>query len=171
MRSRPIPEAPTKQEYKAGFIPIMKRTPAYLKLALLLAKEPSIPLIHRSGLYATVVYIVSPAHLVVSAIPVLGQIDVIGMLFLSIRQALNHCPQETMERLCARVRLSPQQLNQDILTVKRLTARGTSAMTYSVCNKVHQKAPYMAAAGRSVSFAGRVANGFTRRVVKRMRTA
>jgi uncharacterized membrane protein YkvA (DUF1232 family) len=171
MRSRQKPDAPTKQELKAGLIPIVKRTPAYMKLALLLAKEPSIPLIHRSGLYVTVVYIVSPAHLVVSAIPVLGQIDVIGMLFLSIRQALNHCPQETMERLCSRVRLAPQQLNQDMITVKQLTNRGTSAMGYAVCDKVNKKAPCVAAAGRSVSFAGKVANGFTRRVVRRMRTA
>ncbi len=171
MRKRQRPDGPTKSEYKAGFIPIVKRTPAYMKLALLLAKEPSIPLIHRSGIYATVVYIVSPAHLVVSAIPVLGQIDVIGMLFLSMRQAMKHCPTETMERLCARVRLSPQQLNQDILTVKQLTSRGTSAMGYAVCEKVHKKAPCVAAAGRSVSFAGRVANGFTKRVVKRLRTA
>jgi uncharacterized membrane protein YkvA (DUF1232 family) len=171
VKSTRRPEAPTTEELKAGLIPIVKRTPAYLKLALLLAKEPSIPLIHRSGLYATVVYVVSPAHLVVSAIPVLGQVDLIVMLFLSIRQALNHCPQETMEKLCARVKLTPEQLAQDIQMLKQLTTRGASAMSHSVCDKVQEKAPCIAAAGRSVSFAGRVANGFTRRLVRRMRTA
>jgi uncharacterized membrane protein YkvA (DUF1232 family) len=171
MTAQTRPAGPTKQELKAGLVPIVKRTPAYIKLGLLLAKEPSIPLIHRSGLYVTIVYIVSPAHLVVSAIPVLGQVDVIAMLFFSIRQAMNHCPQETMERLCKRVRLSPQQLNQDAKTIMQLTRRGTAAMGHSVTDKINKKAPCVAAAGRSVSFAGRVANGFTRRVVKRMRTA
>jgi hypothetical protein len=165
------PDAPTKDELKRSLVPIAKRMPAYCKLGLLLAKEPSIPLVHRSGLYLTVIYFVSPAHLVVSTIPVLGQVDLVLMLFLSLRQALNHCPPETMERLCKRVRISPLQLNQDSKMLMQLTKRGTAAASHAVCEKVHQKAPRVAAAGRSVRYAGRVANGFTRRVVKRMRTA
>lgn len=169
MRKRQKPDPPSKQELTDRLIPIGKRMPAYIRLGWAVAREPSIPWIHRSGLYATVIYIVSPAHLVVSAIPVLGQVDVIGMLLLSLRQALKHCPQQTLTRLCARVKLPTGQLSQDIQTILQLTRRGTFAVSYSVREKFNEKAPGMAAAGRSVVFAGKIASGFTRRVTKRLR--
>jgi len=158
---------PDKTQLSALLLPIGKRMPAYLKLGWAVAKEPTIPLVHRSGLYATLVYIVTPAHLVISAIPVLGQIDLVLMLFFSLRQALNHCPEETLIRLCARVKLTPGQLQKDTETIARLTKQGGKALARSV----GERAPAMADAGKSVAFAGRVANGFTRRVARRIRHA
>jgi uncharacterized membrane protein YkvA (DUF1232 family) len=170
MRQRPVlpkPVLPNKKQLSALLLPIGKRTPAYLKLAWAVAREPTIPMVHRSGLIVTLIYIVTPAHLAVNAIPVLGQIDLILLLFLSLRQALKHCPEETLLKLHARVKLKPDQLQKDTQTIVRLATLGGKAFAYSV----GERAPAMADAGKSVAFAGRVANGFTRRVVHRIRNA
>jgi uncharacterized membrane protein YkvA (DUF1232 family) len=165
MRRRPV--LPNKKQVSALLKPIGKRIPAYLRLGWEVAKEPTIPLVHRSGLYATLVYIVTPAHVVVSAVPVLGQIDLILLLFLSLRQALKHCPAKTLLRLYARARLNPDQMQKDAQTIGQLAELGCKAFSYSV----GEHAPAVADAGKSVAFAGRVANGFTRRVVRRIRHA
>ena len=165
MRQRPV--LPDKAQLSALLMPIARRMPAYLKFGWAVATEPTIPLIHRSGLYATLIYVFTPAHVVISAIPVLGQIDLVLLLFLSLRQALKHCPEETMVKLCARVKLQPDQLPKDMEIIAHLADLGGQAFCFSVSDR----APVVAHAGRSAAFAGRVANGFTRRVAKRMRHA
>jgi uncharacterized membrane protein YkvA (DUF1232 family) len=167
MRQRQRPVLPDRKELKALLLPIGKRMPAYLKLGWAVAREPTIPWVHRSGLYATLVYIVTPAHVVISTIPVLGQVDLILFLLLSLRQALKHCPPETLQKLCANVKLKPDQLQKDMQTMGRLAKLGGKALSYSV----DEHMPGVAEAGRSMAFAGRVANSFTRRVARRIRRA
>ncbi len=163
-RTTPLPPA---REIKKLLVPIVKRLPGYIKLAWMLAKEPSIPLVHRSGLYLTVVYVLSPAHLAANIVPVFGQVDWILLLMLSIRQALVHCPPEVLARLHTLAKLQPQQLDADLATLTRLCRGGAEA----ACAALSRKLPATGPMGKKVAFAGRVANGFTRRVIGRIRTA
>lgn len=156
---------PTTIQMKALLLPIVKRMPAYIKLGWVVAREPTIPWVHRAGLYATVVYMLSPAHFVMNAVPVVGQIDWMVMLLLSIRQALAHCPPTALRRIHAQLRLQPGQLNRDIQTLRRLFRQSARAAGHSV----QRKLPKTTSVSKNVVFAGRVASGFTRRVAKRLR--
>src|SRR5579871_1216635 len=71
--------------------PMVKRLPTYGKLALALLKEPAIPQRHKIWLYSVVLYEVSPPHLLIAAVPVLGQIDSIALFLIGLRQILRHC--------------------------------------------------------------------------------
>src|SRR5436305_2848730 len=79
---------------KAELLPIVKRFPAYLRCGWALIREPAIPLKHKTLLYSVVLYTITPAHMVVGVVPVLGQVDSTLMFLLGLRQALAHCPPE-----------------------------------------------------------------------------
>lgn len=153
-------------QMKTLLVPIVKRLPAYIKLAWVVALEPTIPWVHRAGLYVTVIYVLSPAHLVMNVVPVVGQIDWIVMLLQSIRHALAHCPPEAHDRIFkTRLKLRPDQLDRDIRTLMILVRH--SADSARKCVKA--KMPATGNVSRKVGFAGRVASGFTRRVARRIR--
>ena len=166
MKSTTKVAMPTYKQVVAQLIPIGKRLPAYVKLSWALAFEPTIPVVHRAWLYATVVYIVSPAHFVMNVVPIIGQIDWILLLMFSIRQAINHCPQPVLSKLYRSVKLHPEQLHVDISTLSRLCHDSTSA----ACASIETKAPMVKEMGKQITFAGRVAGGLTRRVVYRVRS-
>jgi uncharacterized membrane protein YkvA (DUF1232 family) len=109
----PISNHPTK----SAIWPMVKRTPAYLRLGLELAKNPSISHRHKLLLYSTVAYQVSPLHLVVTPIPVVGQLDCIALLLLSIRQMATHCPPAVFTRCLQRSKIEPSQYESDMNTV------------------------------------------------------
>ncbi len=83
---------PPAGDVRALILPIVKRLPAYLRLGWALSREPAIPWRHKTLLYLFPIYYVSPAHLLVHPIPVLGQIDGAAFFLLALRQALTHCP-------------------------------------------------------------------------------
>ena len=122
--------------------PIIKRTPSYLRLAWNLAREPAIEHRHKTLLYATVLYQVTPANLLLSAIPVVGQLDTLVLLLLGLRQVLAHCPAEIAARHCAQLKLTPNQLETDIknvLTIAKVTAAGAAETAgYHVGSKMYR---------------------------------
>ena len=166
MSLNPRTKMPTVKQVVKQLAPIGKRLPGYIKLGWALAIEPSIPWIRRAGLYATLVYVFSPAHVAMNVIPILGQVDWILLLMLSIRQALVHCPAPALDRLYLKFKMEPDQLQKDIDTLSDLCRDGSRAAAAAVEDRI----PSTHGIGRKVAFAGRVANGFTRRVVKRLRT-
>ncbi len=121
---------------------------------------------HRSWLYATVVYILSPAHFVMNVVPIIGQVDWIMLLMFSIRQAINHCPAPVLAKLYSSVKLHPEQLHADIETLTRLVHDGSTAAYISL----EAKAPMVKRMGKQATFAGKVAGGLTRRVAGRLRS-
>ena len=55
-------------------------------------RESAIPVRHKLPLGLVVVYEISPPHMFIAAIPILGQVDSILLLLYGIRHALAHCP-------------------------------------------------------------------------------
>lgn len=166
MSFQPRPKMPTSRQVVTQLMPIGKRLPGYIKLGWALAIEPSIPWIHRSGLYATLVYVISPAHIAMNVIPILGQVDWILLLMVSIRQALVHCPPPALDRLYLKFKMEPGQLQKDIDTLSDLCRTGSQVAAAAF----EERVPSVRGIGRKVVFVGRVANGFTRRVLHRLRT-
>jgi uncharacterized membrane protein YkvA (DUF1232 family) len=145
------------QDAKAVLWPIAKRMPRYARLAFELAREPAIPARYKAGLYATVVYQVTPIHLVVTPIPIIGQVDTIVLLLLSIRQILAHCPEDVARRHFAKLRLPRQQIDRDVDAVLRLSGEAVA--------KAQRKIK------KDLRFVGRFAAGLGRRQINRLVSA
>ncbi len=149
----PPPSLQTGDDPRALIWPIVKRLPAYLRLAWALSREPAIPWRHKTLLYLFPVYYFSPAHLAVHPIPVLGQIDGVFFLVLALRQALAHCPRPVLARHLARLNLGPTQLEDDWHTALRVLRRVGGSVAGPVVRRLH--------------FAEHVAGGFRERTVRR----
>lgn len=144
----------SKADIKALLWPILKRVPAYARLGWALIREPTVAHRHKSLLYFTIGYTLSPLHLLAAPIPVVAQLDSVLLLLLGIRQALAHCPKEVRERHLERLKLSPRQAEKDLHV-------GLS-VTFNMLGKM--SLPF----GRNILFAGRVARGFGSRLLQRL---
>jgi uncharacterized membrane protein YkvA (DUF1232 family) len=153
----PAHSKPLEEDLKRLAWPILKRLPAYAKLAWALGKEPTIPRRHKTLLYSAVLFTVTPVQFLTAPIPVLGQIDGVVLFLLGIRQALGHCPPEVAARHLTRLRLSRNQLERDLRVSLYIAWRAVG----KVGNPV----------GRNLRFAGRVAGGFGRRLARRLASA
>lgn len=138
----------------ALLMPIMKRVPAYIRLGWALIRDPAIGRRHKSLLYFTIIYTVSPLHMLMGPIPVVAQVDSIVLLLLGIRQAIAHCPEATVARHLSRLKLPARQMDRDLNVAVSLAWRTLRRIGRPV--------------GREVAFAGRVAHGFGRRVMERL---
>jgi uncharacterized membrane protein YkvA (DUF1232 family) len=130
--------------------PIIKRTPTYIRLSLALVKHPAIPARHKLPLYGLLVYQVSPVHLAVTPIPVVGQIDCIVWLLLAIRQMIAHCPPAALHRCLLQSGLEQSQFDSDLAAIQKIGG--------STRHRV----------GTDARFAGRVARFLAFRTVARM---
>jgi len=128
---------------------VVKRLPAYLKLAWALVKEPSIPWRHRAPLYAVLLYEISPPHLLIAAIPVVGQVDSVILLVLAIRHTLRHCPPRIAAQHFANLNLTRASMDEDSALLSRFTRVVPGNATQEI--------------GAKLRFAGRVTRGFTAR--------
>ncbi len=148
----------SQEDLKALFVPIMKRLPRYLRLGWALLRDPEIERRHKLFLYSAIVYAVTPVNLMTSAVPVVGQIDTFVLLLLGLRHTLIHCPPEVAARHLARLKLAPKQLSRDMYVLLYI---GWSAVG-NIGRKVRRPV------GSNLRFAGRVATGFSRRMVGRL---
>ena len=107
----------------AALWPILKRLPAYVRLAWGLAREKEIPLRHKALLYGAVLYGATPIHAPLSLIPVVGQVDGPLLLLLGIRNALLHCPADAAARRFTQVGLARDQVARDLAEVLEISHR------------------------------------------------
>jgi len=149
-RNAPALTLDAQSAQKAQLWPIVKRLPAYLRCGWALIREPAIPLKHKALLYSVVLYSVTPANLIVGAIPVVGQVDNTLLFLLGLRQAFANCPPEIAARHLKRAGLDAGQLDQDLATIMTLARRA------------------LRRGRREIRFAGRVAGGMSRRIARRL---
>lgn len=67
---------------------------AELRLAWRLMREPRVPALAKVLPALAVLYVLSPLDFIPDVVPVLGQIDDIGILLLSVKLFLRMCPQD-----------------------------------------------------------------------------
>jgi uncharacterized membrane protein YkvA (DUF1232 family) len=101
---------------------LVKRFPAYARLALKVAREPRLSRARRAVLLAGAAYLVSPVDLVPGIIPVAGQLDDALAVLIALRTALAGLPPEVRARHLAVAGLSEELLAQDVATLRRTGA-------------------------------------------------
>lgn len=104
------------------FVSLLRRLPAYARLAWRLARDERLPPSRRAMLLAGAAYLASPVDLVPGIIPVAGQLDDAAAVLLALRAALNGFPDDARDRALADAGLSGDDLGTDLRTVGAIYA-------------------------------------------------
>jgi uncharacterized membrane protein YkvA (DUF1232 family) len=94
--------------------PTIRRLPAYAALAWRVLRDPRVPRRHKVVLAAGAGYVLSPIDLLPGFIPVIGQMDDLAVMLLSLRTTLRLAPPEVAASHLAAAGLSWAQIDDDL---------------------------------------------------------
>src|SRR4030067_3224305 len=100
-------------------MPVLRRLPADPRLAWALVRDRRIKRRHRLLLLGGIGYLLSPIDLIPGFIPVLGQLDDLGVALWTLRRTLQAAPAEGAGAHLAASALSREILNADLSRVNR----------------------------------------------------
>ena len=100
------------------YMHMVRRLPAYVRLASDLARDPEVPAVAKASLVAAGAYAVSPIDLVPGIIPVAGQLDDLAALLLAIRLTIRMTPKEVSIPHLERAGITKENLDEDLSAVK-----------------------------------------------------
>lgn len=103
---------------KERFVALVRRLPAYGRLAWRLSRDPRLSRARRSAVVAAVAYLVSPIDLVPGIIPVAGQLDDAAVALLGLRFALRGLPPADRQAHLDASGLTAADLDHDLGTVR-----------------------------------------------------
>jgi uncharacterized membrane protein YkvA (DUF1232 family) len=98
---------------KDEVLALVRRLPAYARLALQLGRDPALPASRRGVLAAAAAYLVSPIDAVPGIIPLIGQLDDLLVVILALRFALAGMTPTERQRHLEAVGLSEALLAAD----------------------------------------------------------
>ncbi len=104
-------------------LPVLRRLPAYSKLAWMLIKEPRLRRRYKLLVVGGIGYLLSPVDLIPGFIPVLGQLDDLSVALWSLRTALRAAPPDVAAAHLSAHGLSWEQLDDDILRLRHTGLR------------------------------------------------
>jgi uncharacterized membrane protein YkvA (DUF1232 family) len=102
---------------REAFGALIRRVPAYGRLAWRLGRDPLLSRARRAAVVAAAGYLASPIDLVPGLIPVLGQLDDIALVLAALRLALDGLDPARRQAHLAAVGLSDTDLGTDLRTV------------------------------------------------------
>ncbi len=155
----PAPHAGEDPFPRDRFAALLRRFPAYARLAWALSRDARLTRGRRAAVLGAAAYLASPIDLVPGIIPFAGQLDDAAVALLGLRFALRGLPAERRVEQLAAVGIAESDLDHDLVTVRlgagwlarrggRLALRGGRAV------------------GRT---AWRIANGVARGAARRIR--
>lgn len=97
---------------------VLLRVPRYLRLAYGLARDQRLSTGQRALAVGGAAYLISPIDPVPGFIPVLGQLDDLAVLLLTLRRTLQGCPPTLVAEHLERAGLSLVTLDADLATVR-----------------------------------------------------
>jgi uncharacterized membrane protein YkvA (DUF1232 family) len=101
------------------FIALVRRLPAYARLAWRLSRDPRLSRGRRTAVAAAAAYLISPIDLVPGIIPVAGQLDDAAVALLGLRFALRGLPAADREAHLDASGLAAADLDHDLGTVRQ----------------------------------------------------
>jgi uncharacterized membrane protein YkvA (DUF1232 family) len=142
---------------------LVRRLPAYGRLAWRLGRDPLLSRVRRAAVVAAAGYLASPIDLVPGFVPLLGQLDDIAVVLAGLRFALDGLDPERRRTHLAAVGLTDADLSSDLGTVGATSAwvARSGARAGGRLARVGVRAAVGSArlAGRTAARAGRVAAG------------
>jgi uncharacterized membrane protein YkvA (DUF1232 family) len=98
---------------------LLRRMPAYARLAWRIGRDPGLGTSRRAALVGAMAYLASPIDLVPGFIPVAGQLDDAAVALLGLRFALNGLPPSQRSAHLAATGLTSADLDNDLTTVQQ----------------------------------------------------
>jgi uncharacterized membrane protein YkvA (DUF1232 family) len=108
-------------------VPVLRRLPAYTRLAYGLLREPALHWSHKALLVGGVAYLLSPIDIIPGFLPVVGQLDDLAVTLWALRATLRAAPADVAERHLRERGLEWAMLDEDLRRIGRsgrLVARG-----------------------------------------------
>jgi uncharacterized membrane protein YkvA (DUF1232 family) len=93
---------------------MMRRMPAYARLVWALARDPRVPTQQKLVLGAIAGYLVFPIDIIPDFIPVLGQLDDLGVLIFGLDFFIRNAPKEVVEEHMGRIARNDDDLKRDL---------------------------------------------------------
>lgn len=112
-------EMRTPSLLRLELLPVLRRIPAYSRLAWALVREPRIRRRHRAVLLGGVGYLLSPIDLIPGFIPILGQLDDLAVALWALKVTLRAAPAEVAARHLEAYGLTWETLDADLARVGR----------------------------------------------------
>ncbi len=112
-------EGPTFPLLRMELVPVLRRLPAYSRLAWALLRDRRIRRRHRILLIGGIGYLLSPIDLIPGFIPILGQLDDLAVALWSLRRTLEAAPPDVADTHLAAQGLTREILNADLARVTR----------------------------------------------------
>jgi uncharacterized membrane protein YkvA (DUF1232 family) len=95
-------------------IEMLRKMPAYARLVWALARDPRVPTRQKLVLGAVAGYLVLPFDLIPDFIPVIGQLDDLGVLIFGLDFFIRNAPPEVVEEHMGRIARNDDELKHDL---------------------------------------------------------
>ena len=95
-------------------IETIRKMPAYARLIWALARDPRVPTRQKLVLAAVAGYLVFPSDIIPDFIPVLGQLDDLGVLIFGLDFFIRNAPKEVVEEHMGRIARNDDDLKHDL---------------------------------------------------------
>ncbi len=99
---------------------LVRRLPAYVRLAWALLRDPRVPLARKGLLVLLAGYLVNPIDVIPDFIPVLGQLDDVAVTLLVLDVFIRSAPPEVVDEHLARISRNEDDLRRDLARVEEL---------------------------------------------------
>ena len=95
-------------------IEVARKLPTYARLVWGLARDPRVPTQQKLVLGAIAGYLVFPIDIIPDFIPVLGQLDDLGVLIFGLDFFIRNAPKEVVEEHMGRIARNDDELKHDL---------------------------------------------------------
>ena len=95
-------------------IETLRKMPAYARLIWALTRDPRVPTQQKLVLAAVAGYLVFPIDIIPDFIPVLGQLDDLGVLIFGLDFFIRNAPREVVEEHMGRIARNDDDLKHDL---------------------------------------------------------
>jgi len=92
----------------------LRKMPAYARLIWALARDPRVPTRQKLVLGAVAGYLVFPIDIIPDFIPVIGQLDDLGVLIFGLDFFIRNAPKEVVEEHMGRIARNDDDLKHDL---------------------------------------------------------
>jgi uncharacterized membrane protein YkvA (DUF1232 family) len=92
----------------------MRKLPAYGRLIWALARDPRVPVRQKLLLGGIAAYLAMPIDIIPDFIPVIGQLDDLGVLVFGLDFFIRNAPKDVVEEHMARIARNDDELKHDL---------------------------------------------------------
>ncbi|MEO8632364.1 MAG: YkvA family protein [Chloroflexota bacterium] len=107
---------------------MMRRMPSYARLIWALARDPRVPTQQKLVLGAIAGYLVFPIDIIPDFIPVIGQLDDLGVLIFGLDFFIRNAPKEVVEEHMGRIARNDDDLKRDLERAQGMLASRASGL-------------------------------------------